>query len=247
MDELKRLLGEEGIETESLRLLFGEGDAAIYGVTRTGEEAIDAWFVLRECVAGRGWWPVVLGPDERVDRVGEDLEFNLEGTSPRALIEKARAIDADAWLAEQGADGAPDACEWSDEIRIAPNRTFTVATNILTQRSYPRVTIGLVPAAEPWEVPAYLGLGGWNECPSPEVHAAIMRRWHERFGAQIAGYTGDVVELHIARPVEDPDTAVALARAQYAYCPDVVDQGVGTLEALAALLVGSTVWYFWWD
>ena len=34
---------------------------------------------------------------------------------------------------------------------------------------------------------------------------------------------------------------------QFAYCPDIVDQGAGTLEALAAVLVNASVWFFWWD
>ncbi len=31
------------------------------------------------------------------------------------------------------------------------------------------------------------------------------------------------------------------------YCPDIVDQGVGTLDALATVLVSGSVWFFWWD
>jgi len=33
----------------------------------------------------------------------------------------------------------------------------------------------------------------------------------------------------------------------YSYCPDIIDQGVGTLEALAADLMAGHWWYFWWD
>jgi hypothetical protein len=41
--------------------------------------------------------------------------------------------------------------------------------------------------------------------------------------------------------------ALELAREQYSYCSDIVDQGVGTLNALAAALMENDWWYFWWD
>jgi hypothetical protein len=40
---------------------------------------------------------------------------------------------------------------------------------------------------------------------------------------------------------------MALAWEQYWYCLDIVDQGVGSVSALAATLLNSTYWYFWWD
>jgi hypothetical protein len=41
--------------------------------------------------------------------------------------------------------------------------------------------------------------------------------------------------------------ALELAREQYVYCSDIVEQGAQTLSALAAMLMGSGWWYFWWD
>jgi hypothetical protein len=37
------------------------------------------------------------------------------------------------------------------------------------------------------------------------------------------------------------------ALEQYAYCPDLVDQGTKSLAALAATLQDAGVWYAWWD
>ena len=59
--------------------------------------------------------------------------------------------------------------------------------------------------------------------------------------------THDTIELHVARSPRTRDDALALAYEQYAYCSDIVDQGAGTLEALAAVLVHASVWFFWWD
>lgn len=61
-------------------------------------------------------------------------------------------------------------------------------------------------------------------------------------------------------PAESPELTIAwqmgamlqcpvteLAREQFAFCEDIVYQGVGSIPALAKGLEQSTVWYFWWD
>lgn len=39
----------------------------------------------------------------------------------------------------------------------------------------------------------------------------------------------------------------ALAEQMYEFCPDIVDQGVGTVEKLARELKSSGRLFFWWD
>jgi hypothetical protein len=56
-----------------------------------------------------------------------------------------------------------------------------------------------------------------------------------------------VLEAHVSRPPTAFDAALELAREQYAYCPDIVDQGAMTVERLAQTLENETLWYFWWD
>jgi hypothetical protein len=45
-------------------------------------------------------------------------------------------------------------------------------------------------------------------------------------------------------PVATIRAATGLSRA---YCPDIVEQGVESVSALAAHLLDSPLWYFWWD
>ena len=96
-------------------------------------------------------------------------------------------------------------------------------------------------------IPALMSFGGWNANPPPEYHVAALRSWHERYGARLISLTGDVMELRVERRPETREEALELAREQYAYCNDIVDQGVGDLAGLAATLMVSDVWYFWWD
>lgn len=128
-----------------------------------------------------------------------------------------------------------------------PLSNWSIPYDVLTRVPLPEVLVGLVPTETSWHVPAILRFGNWNECPPPEEHVALMKHWHERFGAELVGMTHDVVEMLVSRPPQDRAAAIELAKQQYDYCGDIVDQGVGSIEGLAAGLLKASVWYFWWD
>ncbi len=109
------------------------------------------------------------------------------------------------------------------------------------------VHILLIPTDESAAVPAYLRWGGWNACPAPEYHVAALRSWHERYGAELVGIGGDVLNLRVTRRPKDRDEALAVAREMYVYDEDIVSQGTETFAALGATLMGSDWWFFWWD
>jgi hypothetical protein len=111
----------------------------------------------------------------------------------------------------------------------------------------PKVSIALIPTADWTEIPAYLKWGGWNACPPPEYHVAAFRSWRDRYGVELVGMGFDTLNFRVARKPASKEEALDLAREQYAYCNDVVDQGVETLSNLAAALMADDWWYFWWD
>jgi plasmid stabilization system protein ParE len=111
----------------------------------------------------------------------------------------------------------------------------------------PSVFIGLMRLDAPWEASAWLRWGGWNACPFPWEHCAVHRYWQEQYGAEVVSITHAIVQCVVPRPPSDRRSALALAEQQYYYCADIVQQGVGTIEALAALLLNGRCWYFWWD
>ncbi len=110
------------------------------------------------------------------------------------------------------------------------------------------VTTAVVPAEASEEVLAVVGWGGWNACPPPEEHVAVLRRWRSRYGAALKAMSTDTLELYVVRPPTTFDDALLLAREQYAYASDIVDQGEHpSVGVLAAALAGSDHWHFWWD
>jgi hypothetical protein len=132
----------------------------------------------------------------------------------------------------------PAQAESSAELSVAQDRP---------NRPPKDVQIVLIPTNDWTTVPAHLRSGGWNSCPAAEYHVAALRSWRDRFGAELVGLGFDMMNLRVARRPQTRSEALDLAREQYVYCPDNVDQGVGTLSAFAAYLMANTWWDFWWD
>jgi Domain of unknown function (DUF4253) len=139
----------------------------------------------------------------------------------------------------------PPLGEWP--ASSGPSAGLSVAYNILTGEPLPKVYIGLA-ATDDWTtIPAYLRWGGWNDCPAAEYHVVAMRTWRDRYGIELIGMSFDTINLRVAAKPKTREEALALARDQYIYCADIVDQGVQTYSALAADLMANDWWYFWWD
>jgi hypothetical protein len=191
--------------------------------------------------------PVIMGDPDDLRRLEEGLQGSAETTE--AILASATGLDVDQWLRARS-DEDPEhysvpSGEWpTGEVR---QTELSVHLDALSKQPRPRVAIGLVPAPLSWQVPAHVRSGGWNDCPTPDVHVAIHRRWHERYGADIACLSIDVIECTVRTPPSSRQSALALAREQFVYCPDIVHQGVESLEALAATLLDGKAWYFWWD
>lgn len=217
-------------------------------VTVSGAEALATWERLRG--EGKGW-PVIVGNDEDLARLADGYAANADQKPADTLAAagkvKLPAALEKAFADEYGADAVqPDLGAWPAPGR-ADQVELTVATDILTGKFHDRVHIVLLPIADGSEAPAYLRWGGWNACPAPELHVALLRQWKQRYGAELVGLSGDVMNLRVARHPATRDEAMAVAREQYLYCTDIVDQGVGALRPLAASLMASDWWFFWWD
>ncbi len=112
----------------------------------------------------------------------------------------------------------------------------------------PETALIKIPTENPWEIPAYIPFGGWNECPAPEDMTMVCKYWYEKYKAVPAAISHDVLEFVLPEPIVK-DEAMAVAVEHFAFCEDRVFQctGTGTIGELADCLSKSTVWYFWWD
>lgn len=161
-------------------------------------------------------------------------------TLPEASEEESSGTGIDSGRAYE-----PPVGEWPEQPPGAPG--LSVVRDLLTWQPLDSVTIVLVPTDDWTTIPAYLRWGHWNANPPPEVHVAALRSWRDRYGAELVGLSNDVMNIRVAAKPASRDEAMALALEHYAYCNDIVDQGVGTLTNLAAALMANDWWFFWWD
>ena len=78
-------------------------------------------------------------------------------------------------------------------------------------------------------------------------HEAVMeqyRQWETEYDLKLVGAGLDWMEADIGNP---PSDWTAFAQEVFEFCPDVVDQGVGSVAALATEMERSSDLYLWWD
>ena len=245
------------------------GHELAYGHAPFPFVAVDGASAMATFAGLRAGWqdasPVIWGNSEEASRLfelyGEEPENTAEaslaaakGKSAAELMDAhsaARQASLAAWYAKRGETAPQIENEqlprgaWPQDAY--PHQVPLSLIDVVTGRPKEQVLIGLVPTVRTWEIPAFHGFGDWNACPSPSIHVAIAREWSERYGARMIANTSDVIEFEVERPIASRDEALAVAELQYRYCGDIVHQGTGTIEALAASLIGAKYWFFWWD
>jgi hypothetical protein len=71
-----------------------------------------------------------------------------------------------------------------------------------------------------------------------------LRQWDAAYGIDIYMADSDTIQLRLKTL---PSDIHAFAREVYAFCPDIVDQGVGSMEALEQAIRESRELFLWWD
>jgi len=275
--QLAALLRAHQIGVSAPEVLLALPEGPIFHLLIAGRSyALDQWQAARNLVPKTGLWPVIVNSSElqgflfadlpRGDalperiRQAQDLdalevltkylhrssEFVPETSSEQASVGVFSATDPSAYL------------PWIERIRgvwpdiIDPQHSdphdFLLPEEFLQiPKGQETVSLCLLPVEQSWKVPLCLQFGGWNECPLPAEHGSVQRSWQQRFGAEIVCMSGDIIECYVNSPPMTQQESRKLALEQFAYSSDIVHQGVGSLEELAARLLRNQTWYFWWD
>jgi hypothetical protein len=247
---VERVLADGGLSVvlESVPLPGEQGsDLLVFFVP--GRDALATWSQLRDLLGSTGRWPVIVGePDVARDVVAGPSVNGLPAGEVLAAFAEMRPWSQ--WYSERTAyvyTAYGDLSTGEDVIPQGEPFGFSTPLDLTTREPLEAVSIALVPTVTPWEVPAYLTWGGWNDCPYPDAHMLTWQHWHQVYGAEVVAMTSDIVEMRVGRPPTSTDGALTLAREHYAYAPDIAAQSLGSVEAHAGLLMGQAGWFFWWD
>lgn len=104
--------------------------------------------------------------------------------------------------------------------------------------------VAVLKTTDPFEVLRVMGTNGINCDIDNAAVIAKMREWTGRCGLTLIGAGLDWCEALFGRP---PSDMTAFAQEVYEFCPDIVDQGTGSVRKLAEEMKASGSLYLWWD
>ena len=274
MQLLENLLKTLNIKTK-LQIFYQEDRHTSYQILVPGNQVVSIWHKFRQQFAQTGYWPVILGAKDDVEWVEDSIDYHAQSSAE--ILAEGLAIDVPNWLTERNQADEEDQEDPSElnqldsrdsniysikpNLKVSDALAHNYSTNIvqllqnnsvivqdiLTDNPQAKIVIALVPLQHNWQLPAYLKFGGWNSCPPPAEHVALLKYWDDQYSLEMVGLIGDTIEMIVTKPPILITQAQILAQEQYAYCPDIIDEEVDTIAEVASMLVDAPIWSFWWD
>lgn len=228
-----------------------------------GNKAVSTLRELRGQLPGSQRYPFIIGEERSFELLTDAYQADKKRASE--IIEKAQTLDSQEIFTKRKEDALPIDEEFDRELFIKQltgvweyqdsaldigliwKDLMLSDKNALSRNYLEKCYVGVAPTEESWQIPAFVQFGGWNSCPPPEEHCAVLLYWQEKYEAELISLTHDVIECAVGKPPQTEAECWELAWQQYAYCSDIVDQGVGKVGKLASGLRNAGYWYFWWD
>jgi hypothetical protein len=119
-------------------------------------------------------------------------------------------------------------------------------TRFLGDETWPDGSVELVvaPGSAPMDILRIARTDAVNYGLMTEALILALSEWDRAWGVDILHAETDTIELALTRMPKD---LPAFARDVYELCPDAVDQGAGTIEALEREIASRRRVYLWWD
>lgn len=104
--------------------------------------------------------------------------------------------------------------------------------------------LGVLKTTDKYEVLNQIATDGINYDITNDSLISIIKTFDKQYSLELIGASGDWCEFIIHN---EPQSWMKFAEEVYKVCPDIVDQGTGTVEALADEMKETKRLYFWWD
>lgn len=102
----------------------------------------------------------------------------------------------------------------------------------------------LIKLNDQFEVLSYRGTNGMNYNVTTSAIIDNLKKWDQKYGLTIKGVDYDWVDFKLHSVPEDLDD---FAKELYAFCPDCIDQGVGSNDMLKRVIRTEKYVCLWWD
>jgi hypothetical protein len=203
------------------------------------------WAALRDLHTSTGLVPVLLDPEDNPADfcfTGGVDPGEIDGLSPAEVL-------ADSWAEHDDAAGSPPGKE--SDLAPAENDALPAATLTAALGWFQAAHIGLVLAERPADVPAAVGWVAFSDLmdhPNGVWIGSVLRSFESRFGARLVKIgPGAEIRLLVERPPHTRQAARRIAAEHKAFADEHLGLGQMDVEQLAAALVDTPGWTFWWD
>ena len=109
-----------------------------------------------------------------------------------------------------------------------------------------RERIGIIPGSDQFEILKLQQTNGENYDISNERVISKLKKWHRSYPFTIIGADYDWVEANFDVFPEGKELKT-LARELAEFCPDIVEQGTGSINGLVEEITETKKMYLWWD
>ena len=109
--------------------------------------------------------------------------------------------------------------------------------------SYEDAVFALIATAIPWEVMAWIPMGGFNWCPDAIHQVALAKYLYEEFGAIPMSVSSSTIEYYVPKPLTDRELIEKAAKVLIAADRDVYED----YEVAVKNIAGMSNWFLWWD
>lgn len=201
------------------------------------------------CVDGKakGYTPVIIIEDEN-GLMAENVRFAIEDYGSFEAFTKSCLEEYPEIELKNFFGARKEYYENEEKVLLTEGDTLYEESNsVYIGESGENVYIAKIPTDKPYEIMAYIPMGGFNECPDNAIHVTIAKYWFDKYGAFPIAIGSDTIQFKVESPVKAEEALNELAMEQYLYCGDIVWQGVETMNNLKSSLSNSNVWYFWWE
>jgi len=104
--------------------------------------------------------------------------------------------------------------------------------------------LGILKTIDKYQILKQVQTDGINWEIDNDSLLSLVKKFDKKYSLDLVGASDDWCEFKINK---EPQNWLTLAKEAYKVCPDIVDQGSGTVEKLAAEMKQTKRLYFWWD